>query len=70
VLLSAFLKKYGYPLRAKMFGKPEPAHLQYVQNYILSKCPQLERIYMIGDNLKSDILGANIINKINSSKSD
>eukprot|EP00356_Strombidium_inclinatum_P011388 CAMPEP_0170503446 /NCGR_PEP_ID=MMETSP0208-20121228/44789_1 /TAXON_ID=197538 /ORGANISM="Strombidium inclinatum, Strain S3" /LENGTH=53 /DNA_ID=CAMNT_0010783125 /DNA_START=881 /DNA_END=1042 /DNA_ORIENTATION=- len=53
-----------------MFGKPEPAHLQYVQNYILSKCPQLERIYMIGDNLKSDILGANIINKINSSKSD
>ena len=47
------------------YGKPYLAHMKYVEDYVLQSHKHAKTIYMIGDNLSTDILGGNTIAKSN-----
>ncbi|KAI8827001.1 HAD-like domain-containing protein [Fimicolochytrium jonesii] len=51
----------GNPLNiAKQYGKPSAATYDYAKHLLSQEIPgSLERVYMVGDNPKSDIAGAN-----------
>lgn len=58
-----FKETHGYEPEFQNYGKPNLQHFKFVENKILSEqSTAIKTIYMIGDNLRSDILGANTIN--------
>lgn len=58
-----FKETHGYEPEFQNYGKPNLKHFQFVENKILKEqSSSIKTIYMIGDNLRSDILGANTIN--------
>lgn len=58
-----FKDTHGYQPEFQNYGKPNLKHFQFVENKVLKDCgSDIKTIYMIGDNLRSDILGANTIN--------
>lgn len=46
------------------YGKPYDPTYSFVESEIKQKWPDVKRVYMIGDNLQTDILGANQRNKM------
>ena len=53
-LQTLFTKLNGYPIDFTEYGKPFPSTYKFVESLITQK-----RCYMIGDNLNTDIKGAN-----------
>eukprot|EP00050_Salpingoeca_kvevrii_P011640 m.16939 g.16939 ORF g.16939 m.16939 type:complete len:247 (-) comp3551_c0_seq2:24-764(-) len=49
----------GRALKVEFSGKPYAAVYQYAERTLLEQNPDIEHIYMIGDNPKSDIRGGN-----------
>ena len=59
-----FKATHGYDPEFQSYGKPDLNHFQFVENKIKKECgANIKTVYMIGDNLRSDILGANTINQ-------
>ena len=57
-LRKLFKHQYGYEMNVIEYGKPNDATYQFVEGIVKNK-----KCYMIGDNLMTDIKGANDRNK-------
>ena len=60
-----FMKFHGYEPDINVFGKPELGTFKYIEEYVMRRHPSVRTIYMIGDNLQTDIRGGNTIAKVN-----
>ena len=58
---------FGYEPDVIEYGKPFINHMTFIEEYVLKYHDSVETIYMIGDNLSTDILGANMMAKNNKS---
>ena len=59
VLEDLFTRTTGHKLEQTLFGKPQRASFEFVETLIDAQHGNVERIYMVGDNPKTDIRGAN-----------
>uniref|UniRef100_M4BKC7 Uncharacterized protein n=1 Tax=Hyaloperonospora arabidopsidis (strain Emoy2) TaxID=559515 RepID=M4BKC7_HYAAE len=59
VLEDLFTRTTGHKLEKTLFGKPQRTSFEFAETLIDSQHDHVERIYMIGDNPKTDIHGAN-----------
>lgn len=59
-LKSIYKKIYKRDLQLKMYGKPQKVTFDFAKKYLQESTKlQISKLYMIGDNPKSDIRGAN-----------
>lgn len=56
---------FGYAPDIIQYGKPYIKHMKFIEEYVLRSHQNVQTIYMIGDNLSTDVLGANTIAKHN-----
>ncbi|CAH0474531.1 unnamed protein product [Peronospora belbahrii] len=59
VLEDLFTRTTGHMLKKTLFGKPQRTSFTFAETLIDAQHDNVERIYMIGDNPKTDIHGAN-----------
>ena len=60
-LFKAYL---GFDMKITEYGKPHDNTFDFVENTILNSHPGIKTCYMVGDNLSTDIKGANDRNKV------
>ncbi|KAG2767178.1 hypothetical protein JG687_00011011 [Phytophthora cactorum] len=59
VLEDLFTRTTGHKLEKTLFGKPQRTSFEFAETLIDAQHKDVERIYMVGDNPKTDIRGAN-----------
>ncbi|KAL4156604.1 hypothetical protein PRNP1_005633 [Phytophthora ramorum] len=59
VLEDLFTRTTGHKLEKTLFGKPQRTSFEFAETLIDAQHEDVERIYMVGDNPKTDICGAN-----------
>ncbi|EGZ12031.1 hypothetical protein PHYSODRAFT_515346 [Phytophthora sojae] len=59
VLEDLFTRTTGHKLEKTLFGKPQRTSFEFAETLIDAQHEDVERIYMVGDNPKTDIRGAN-----------
>ncbi|KAE8981629.1 hypothetical protein PR003_g24575 [Phytophthora rubi] len=59
VLEDLFTRTTGHKLKKTLFGKPQRTSFEFAETLIDAQHDDVERIYMVGDNPKTDIRGAN-----------
>ena len=59
VLENLFTHTTGHTLKKTLFGKPQRTSFAFAETLIDAQHENVERIYMVGDNPKTDIQGAN-----------
>jgi HAD superfamily hydrolase (TIGR01456 family) len=59
VLEDLFTRTTGHKLEKTLFGKPQRTSFEFAETLIDAQHQDVERIYMVGDNPKTDIRGAN-----------
>ncbi|CAI5743952.1 unnamed protein product [Peronospora destructor] len=59
VLENLFTHTTGHTLEKTLFGKPQRTSFEFAETLIDAQHEDVERIYMVGDNPKTDIHGAN-----------
>eukprot|EP00644_Phytophthora_capsici_P012314 jgi/Phyca11/570744/estExt2_Genewise1.C_PHYCAscaffold_380320 len=59
VLEDLFTRTTGQKLEKTLFGKPQRTSFEFAESLIDAQHQDVERIYMVGDNPKTDIHGAN-----------
>ncbi|GMF46301.1 unnamed protein product [Phytophthora fragariaefolia] len=59
VLEDLFTRTTGHKLEKTLFGKPQRTSFEFAEALIDAQHEDVERIYMVGDNPKTDIRGAN-----------
>ncbi|KAF4317854.1 hypothetical protein BBO99_00007784 [Phytophthora kernoviae] len=59
VLEDLFTRTTGHKLEKTLFGKPQRTSFEFAETLIDAQHEDVERLYMVGDNPKTDIRGAN-----------